>query len=78
MVSNGSRNSIHDTGEHHTKTTCLSEKNAINECVDEILIVCIASQEGKQVKTKINTTGLNLQILIAIQTVIVNKKMNKL
>ena len=67
-----------DTGEHHTKTTCLSAKNAINECVDEILIVCIVSQEGKQVKTKINTTGLNLQILIAIQTVILNNKMSKL
>ena len=35
MVSNDSRNSIHDTGEHHTKRIRLSEKNIINECVEE-------------------------------------------
>ena len=35
MVSYDSRNSIHDTGEHHTKITSLSEKNTSNECVEE-------------------------------------------
>ena len=35
MVSNNSRNSIHDTGEHHTKRNRFSEKNTINEFVEE-------------------------------------------
>ena len=35
VVSIDRRNSIHDTDEHHTKRIRLSEKNTINECVDE-------------------------------------------
>ena len=35
MVSNDSPNIIHDTGEHHTKRTRLSEKNITDECVEE-------------------------------------------
>ena len=35
MVSNNSRNSIHDTGEHHTKRNRFSEKNTINEFEEE-------------------------------------------
>ena len=35
VVGKDSRNSIHDTGEYHTKRTRLSEKNIISECVEE-------------------------------------------
>ena len=34
-MSNDSRNSIRNTGEHHPKRTRLSEKNTINEFVEE-------------------------------------------
>ena len=34
-MSKDSQNSIHGTGEHRTKRTRLSEKNTINECVEE-------------------------------------------
>ena len=47
MVSNDSRNSIHDTGEHHTKRTRLSEKNITDECVEENTnsLYCSAEEE---------------------------------
>ena len=47
-VSNDSRNSIHDTDEHHTKITSLSEKNTINECVEENTnsLCCSAEEEA--------------------------------
>ena len=35
VVSNNSWNSIHNTGEHHTKRNRFSEKNTINEFVEE-------------------------------------------
>ena len=35
VISNDNRNSIHDTGEHRTRRTRLSEKNAINDCEEE-------------------------------------------
>ena len=35
MVSNDRRDSIHDTGEHHTKRTRSSEKNITDERVEE-------------------------------------------
>ena len=34
-MSKDSRNSIHDTHEHHTKRTRLSEKNSSDECIEE-------------------------------------------
>ena len=47
MVSNDCRNSIHDTGEHHTKRTHLSNENAIKECVEENTnsLYCSAKEE---------------------------------
>ena len=47
MVSNDSRNSIHDTGEHHTKRTRLPVKNIIDECVEENTnsLYCSAEEE---------------------------------
>ena len=50
MVSNDSGNSIHDTGEHHTKRIRLSEKNIINECVEENTnsLYCSAEEETSE------------------------------
>ena len=50
MVSNDSRNSIHDTGEHHTKRTRLSEKNITDECVEESTnsLYCSAEEETSE------------------------------
>ena len=50
VVSNDSRNSIHDTGEHHTKRTRLSEKNITDECVEENTnsLYCSAEQETSE------------------------------
>ena len=45
MVSNGSRNSIHVTSEHHTKRTRFSEKNIINGCAEENTNSCFCSAE---------------------------------
>ena len=78
VVSNDRPNSIHDTDENHTKRTRLSEKNTINECVDENTnsLYCSAKEETSE--REMNGTGLNLQILMAIRTVILNHKENKL
>ena len=69
----GEQRPIHDTGEHHTKRTRLSKMNAINECVEENTnsLYCKAEVKAKM-KVKIYSNGLNLQILIAIRTVISN------
>ena len=50
MVSNNSPNSIHSTGEHHTKSTRLSEKNIIDECVEESTnsLYCSAEKETSE------------------------------
>ena len=42
-----SRNSIHDTGEHLTKRTRLSEKHITDECVEENTnsLYCSADEE---------------------------------
>ena len=50
MVSNDSRNSIHDTGEHHTKRTCLSQKNITDECIEENTnsLYCSAEEETSE------------------------------
>ena len=50
MVSNDSRNSIHDTGEHHTKRTRLSEKNITDECIEENTssLYCSAEEETSE------------------------------
>ena len=50
VVSNDSRNSIHDTGEHHTKRTRLSEKNITDECVEESTnsLYCSAEEETSE------------------------------
>ena len=50
MVSNDSRDSIHDTGEHHTKRTRLSEKNITDECVEENTssLYCSAEEETSE------------------------------
>ena len=50
VVSSDSRNSIHDTGEHHTKRTCLSEKNIIDECVEKNAnsLYCSAEEETSE------------------------------
>ena len=75
MVSSDSRNDIHDTGEHHTKRTRLSEDNITDECVEENANSLYCSVE---VKAEMNGTSLNLQILIVIRIVILNHKVNKL
>ena len=53
-MSNDSRNSIHDSGEHHTKRTHLSEKNAINQCVEKNTnsLYCSAEEETSASKNK--------------------------
>ena len=47
MVSNDSRDSIHNTGEHHAKRTRLSEKNITDERVEENTnsLYCSAEEE---------------------------------
>ena len=54
MVSNDSRNNIHDTREHHTKRTRLSEKNATNECAEENAnsLYCSAEEETSEIRNE--------------------------
>ena len=75
VVSNNSRNDIHDTGEHHTKRTRLSEENITDDCVEENTNSLYCSAE---MKAEMNGAGSNLQILMAIRIVILNHKVNKL
>ena len=78
IMDNGSWNRIPDNDEHHTKAVRLSEKNIINECVEENTNSLYCSVEEKTTESKINGTGLDCQILTAIRTVILNHKFNKL
>ena len=50
VASNDNRNSIHDTGEHHTKRTRFSEKNITDECVEESTnsLYCSAEEETSE------------------------------
>ena len=56
---------------------CLKRTQLMNVLM-KILIVRIVVQKRKQVKAEMNGTGLNLQILMAIRTVIFNHIVNKL
>ena len=49
-MSNDSRNSIYNTGEHHTKRICLSEKNIDHERVEENTnsLCCSAEEEPSE------------------------------
>ena len=77
-MNNDSWNRIPDNDEHHIKPARLSEKNIINECVEENTNSLYCSAEEKPTESSMNGTGLNRHILIAIRTVISNHKFNKL
>ena len=50
MVNNDGRDSIHDTGEYHTKRTRLSEKNITDESVEGNTngLYCSAEEETSE------------------------------
>ena len=50
VVSNDSQNSIHNTGEYHTKRTRLSEKNIINKFLEKNInsLYCGAEEETSE------------------------------
>ena len=54
VVSNDSRNSIHNTGEHHTKRIRLSEKNLDHECVEKNInsLCCHEEEEASESKNE--------------------------
>ena len=47
VVSNDSRNSIHNTGEHHAKRIRLPEKNIDHKCVEKNTNSLCCSEEEK-------------------------------
>ena len=78
VVSNDSRNSIYNTGGHHTKEPVFLKRTQLMNVSNKILIACIVVKKRKQMKTEMNGTGLNLQILIAVWIVILKHKVNKI